>query len=189
MKKKIIVFAGPSGVGKSTLCHVLLEISEKFKFSISATTRPKRSTEIKDKDYYFLSKEEFQKKISEGAFVEHEEVYQDRYYGTLRSEVDRIINNDQIAVFDIDVLGALNIKRQFADEAYIIMVKPESIKALTERLRNRGTDSEDDLQIRMARFEKELALADQFDTVITNTTGDVESSRLAVLDIVNKYFS
>ncbi len=188
VSKKIIVLAGPSGVGKSTLANILLNHSDRFKFSVSATTRPMRLGEQNAKDYYFFSEEEFTKRKDNNEFIEWEEVYKGRYYGTLHSEVSQIIDLGNIAIFDIDVLGALNIKKKYGDQAYIVFIKPESIDALQNRLRNRATDSAEDINMRIARFEKELALEDQFDEILINATGDIQSSKDKIIAIAEKHF-
>lgn len=188
MKKKILVFAGPSGVGKSTLSNYLFDNYDNFQFSISATTRLPRDGESHAEHYYFLSLESFEEKIRNNEFVEWEEVYKGRYYGTLKSEIEKISEKGNVAVFDIDVLGALNIKKMFADEAYIVFVKPESIEALKKRLLGRGTESAQELDLRMNRFEKELSLQDKFDDIITNRHGELDESFAHVKNIVEKEF-
>lgn len=186
--KDIIVFAGPSGVGKSTLTNILLDRYDNFEFSISATTRNIRDGEIHAKDYYFLSEDEFKKKINKNDFIEWEEVYPGRYYGTLKSEIDRIIDSGNKAVFDIDVLGAINIKKIFGNQAHILFIKPETVEALEKRLRNRGSESEHDLKMRIKRFEKELAYEGYFDDVVINTSGDLESTKQSVISIIENNF-
>lgn len=184
----MIVFAGPSGVGKSTLCNILLHHYTNFEFSISATTRKIRLGEKNGTNYYFFSEDEFKGYIEGEAFIEWEEVYPGCYYGTLKSEVDRILMAGKKVVFDIDVLGALNIKKIFGDRVHIIFVKSESIEALTERLRYRGSESEEELKIRIDRFEKELVYEDSFDDVVINKTGDLNTTQLKIIDIVEKNF-
>lgn len=186
--KDIIVFAGPSGVGKSTLCNILLHHYTNFEFSISATTRKIRLGEKHGVDYYFFSEDEFKGHIDGEAFVEWEEVYPGRYYGTLKSEVERIVADGNKAIFDIDVLGALSVKKIFGDRAHIIFVKPESVEALQERLRSRGSESEAELQIRIDRFEKELGYEDSFDNVVINQTGDLSIAQNSVVEILEKNF-
>lgn len=183
--KKIIAFAGPSGVGKSTLCRVALRrYPEKFSFAISATTRPMRVDEINGRDYYFLDEEAFKQKIENDEFMEWEEVYPGRFYGTLKSELQRIESLGKKMFLDIDVLGALNIKKQFGDEALIVFIKPESIEALKERLTDRKSENEDDIKVRIDRFTKELSCEKKFDAVIVNTTGDLDSSKQQIDDIL-----
>lgn len=188
VKKNILVFSGPSGVGKSTLAHALIEAFPRFSFSVSATTREPRGAEVHGVDYYFLSPQEFRDRIEKGDFLEWEEVYTDRYYGTLRSEIDRITSEDNIAIFDIDVLGALNVKKQFPDHAHIVFIKPESIEKLTERLLSRGTESPEEVALRVERFQKELALEDKFDDCIINTTGEIDASVERIVEIARKHF-
>ena len=188
MNKDIIVFAGPSGSGKSTLCHLLLNNYRQFEFSISATTRGMRLGEVNGKDYYFFTQDEFQKHIDDENFIEWEEVYPGKFYGTLKTEIDRITNDDKKAVFDIDVLGALSIKKVFGNKAHIVFVKPESIEVLKERLKDRRSESEQDLAIRIDRFEKELSYEDSFDEVIINKTGELEMVKGSIDRIVDIYF-
>ncbi|MCI5051274.1 MAG: guanylate kinase [Candidatus Pacebacteria bacterium] len=186
--KKIIVFAGPSGVGKSTLAHMLLEEYDFFNFSISATTREPRVGETDEVDYHFLSKEDFHQKISNDEFIEWEEVYEGRFYGTLRNEVEKITDKNNIAIFDIDVVGALNIKKQYGDEAYVVFIKPESVEALLTRLRNRGTETEEQIQMRKDRFVKELSYENKFDYILTNKTGEIEAAQEQIRAIIEKHF-
>lgn len=186
--KNIIVFAGPSGVGKSTLSNILLHQSDDFEFSISATTRPIRLGEKNGHDYYFFSKEEFQRRIDNEEFVEWEEVYPGTFYGTLKSEVSRITALDKVAVFDVDVLGALSLKKAFGDQAHVIFIKPESIEALEARLKSRGTESDDEVKTRVARFKTELQHEHDFDDVIVNETGKIDESKQALIEIIKEHF-
>jgi guanylate kinase len=186
VKKNIIVLAGPSGVGKSTLTHILLNYSDSFEFSISATTRAIRIGEKNGSDYYFFSEEEFKKRIENGDFLEWEEVYPGRFYGTLKTEANRITGLGRIAVFDIDVLGGVNIKKQFPETSCTIFVKPESTEALEKRLVSRGTENAEQIQTRINRFEKELSYEDKFDIILVNRTGDIESAKQELITIVEK---
>jgi len=186
--KKIIVFAGPSGVGKSTLAKVLLDEFNSFEFSVSATTRSPRDEEENGIDYHFLTTQEFQEKIHDNEFIEYEEVYPGRHYGTLKNEIDRISHKNKIAIFDIDVLGAINIKKIYKDQAYVIFVKPESIDALLVRLRDRGTENEEQIQVRKNRFKTELSFEDKFDCVLVNKTREIDAAKNVVRSIVKKYF-
>jgi guanylate kinase len=187
-EKNIIVFAGPSGVGKSTLCKLLLNNFDNFEFSVSATTRSIRLGEVNGKEYYFFSQEKFKQYIEGEGFVEWEEVYPGTFYGTLKSEVERILNNGKKVVFDIDVLGAINIKKMYKEMAHIIFVKTESTEALEKRLRDRHSETEEQLQVRIARFKKELSLEGEFDETIINRTGDLDSSKKQIENIVHTYF-
>lgn len=184
MQKDIIVFSGPSGVGKSTLVQALLNHDSRYTLSVSATTRPMRGEEVDGRDYHFLSQEVFQEKIDAGEFIEWEEVYPGIRYGSLRSWLEHMFARGKRVVFDIDVLGALNIKRIYGERAFLIFIQPESISALEARLRNRGTDSEESIQRRIARFEKELSYAEDFDYILVNTTGERERSERELMALV-----
>lgn len=187
-QKDIIVFAGPSGVGKSTLCNILLHYSNEFEFSVSATTRDMRLGEKNGQNYYFFSNEEFTQRIANGDFIEWEEVYPGCFYGTLASEISRIIAGGKKAVFDVDVKGALNLKKKFGERAFVIFVKPESTQALEERLRSRGTENEEEIKTRVARFENELTYENKFDQILVNKTGDIEGSKQRLLTLVKEHF-
>ncbi|MFD2724919.1 guanylate kinase [Hyunsoonleella rubra] len=166
---KLIVFSAPSGSGKTTIVRHLLNIEDlNLEFSISATSRKKRGNEEDGKDYYFLSAKEFKNKIKSGEFLEWEEVYRDNFYGTLKTEVERIWAKGKNVIFDIDVSGGLRIKRKFPDETLAIFVKPPSIDELKIRLKKRKTESEDKINMRVAKASAELATAPLFDTIIIN---------------------
>lgn len=165
---KLIIFSAPSGAGKTTIVKHLLKKFSQLSFSISATTRELRGTEAHEKDYYFISKEEFLHKIAHQEFVEFEEVYSGTFYGTLRSEIQRIWDNGQHVVFDIDVEGGIRLKRKYEQDALAIFVQPPSLAVLKERLIGRGTDSPEKLQERFTKAEKELKYADKFDVVLKN---------------------
>ncbi|MCC6683867.1 MAG: guanylate kinase [Bacteroidia bacterium] len=166
---KLIIFSAPSGSGKTTIVRHLLKVfADKLAFSVSATSRPKRGTEENGKDYHYLSPEEFKKKVDKGEFLEWEEVYAGIFYGTLRSEVERIWAAGKSVIFDIDVEGGLNLKNQFGDKALAVFVMPPSIKILEERLKSRSTDSPESIARRVAKAEKELKTATLFDTFILN---------------------
>jgi guanylate kinase len=167
-QKKMMVFAAPSGSGKTTIVRHLLDKFEELAFSISATTRPIRDYEIDGHDYYFLSVEEFRKRIETGAFVEWVEVYEGRYYGTLVEEVERLWAKGKYVLFDIDVLGARQIKEKYGDQCLLVFVKPPSVEALIDRLEKRKTETEATLQIRKERFHKELGYEVYFDRVLIN---------------------
>ncbi|MCB0423554.1 MAG: guanylate kinase [Mangrovimonas sp.] len=166
---KLIVFSAPSGSGKTTIVRHLLGIERlNLEFSISATSREKRGNEKDGVDYYFLTTEEFKKKIKNGEFLEWEEVYRDNFYGTLKSEVERIWTNGKHVIFDIDVSGGLRIKRKYPHETLAIFVKPPSIDELKIRLKKRKTESDDKINMRIAKASAELATAPLFDVVIVN---------------------
>ncbi len=166
---KLIVFSAPSGSGKTTIVRHLLGIPElNLDFSISATSRNAREDEIDGKDYYFISAEEFKKHIKAEDFLEWEEVYRDNFYGTLKSEIDRIWAMGKHVIFDIDVAGGLRIKRKFPKETLAVFVKPPSIDELKIRLKKRSTESDDKINMRIAKASVELATAPQFDTIIKN---------------------
>jgi guanylate kinase len=165
---KMVIFSAPSGAGKSTLVHSLLPQLPELSFSISATSRSPRGQEEHGKDYYFLSSEEFQARVTKDELLEWEEVYADTYYGTLRSEVERIWSEGKVVVFDVDVVGALNLKKQFGERALALFVKAPSIEILEQRLRDRATDSEEKIQQRVAKATIEMASAPEFDKVIVN---------------------
>lgn len=165
---KLIIFSAPSGAGKTTIVHHLLKKFPQLSFSISATTRELRGAETNHKDYYFISKEEFLHKVAHQEFVEFEEVYSGTFYGTLRSEIERIWNNDKHVIFDIDVEGGLRLKKKYEDDALAIFVQPPSLEVLKERLSGRGTDSAEKLQERFVKAEKELQYADKFDVILKN---------------------
>lgn len=166
---KLIVFSAPSGSGKTTIVRHLLELENlNLEFSISATSREKRGTEINEKDYYFLSAKEFKTKIKHDEFLEWEEVYRDNFYGTLKTEVERIWALGKNVIFDIDVSGGLRIKRKFPEQTLAIFVQPPSIDELKIRLKKRKTESEDKINMRVAKASAELATAPLFDTIIVN---------------------
>nr|WP_321484766.1 guanylate kinase [uncultured Draconibacterium sp.] len=168
MKGKLIIFSAPSGAGKTTIVKHLLQKGFDLEFSISATSREPRHTETHGKDYYFLSGEEFLSKVENEEFLEWEEVYKGTSYGTLKSEVERIREQGKNVVFDVDVVGGLNIKKYYGDEALAVFVQPPSVEELRNRLVGRSTDSEEKIAMRVAKAEHELSFAPQFDVVIIN---------------------
>lgn len=185
---KLIIFSAPSGAGKTTIVKHLLTKFPCLSFSISATTRESRGDEKNEKDYYFISKADFLHRVARQEFVEFEEVYSGTFYGTLRSEIQRIWNNDQHVIFDIDVEGGLRLKRKYEDDALAIFVQPPSLEVLKERLTGRGTDSPEKLQERFIKAEKELAYANKFDVVLKNfdlQTACLEAEKL-VGDFIKK---
>jgi guanylate kinase len=168
MKGKLIIFSAPSGAGKTTIVRHLLKHNPNLKFSISATSRLPRKNEIHTKDYYFLTREEFQDKIDNNEFLEWEEVYKGTCYGTLKCEVENIRNAGKNVIFDVDVVGGLNIKKYYGQDALAIFVQPPSVEELRKRLTNRSTETEDKIAMRIAKAEHELSFAPQFDVVIVN---------------------
>jgi len=167
-KGKIILFTAPSGSGKTTIVRHLLKKYDFLGFSVSATSRKEREKETDGKDYYFLSEEKFRRKVDEGAFIEWEEVYPGKLYGTLKSEVERIWAKERHVVFDIEVKGATNVKRLFPDNSLAIFVRPPSISELRRRLMGRKTESADMLKKRLARAEEEMTYENTFDKVLIN---------------------
>ena len=165
---KLYVFAAPSGAGKPTIVRHLLSKFDHLAFSISATTRPKRDHEVDEEDYHFLSIEDFRQKIKENAFVEWEEVYPGRYYGTLKSEVQRLWDLKKDILFDIDVKGALNVKNCYPEKCLTVFVKPPSIDVLGERLRLRNTEDANSLKTRIYRMKEELSYEQEFDYILIN---------------------
>ena len=164
----IIIFSAPSGSGKSTIVNYLLERHPELEFSVSATSRAPRGTEQHGEAYYFLTTEEFKKKIAENAFVEYEEVYSGCYYGTLKSEIERISTKGHHVVFDVDVVGGCNLKRIFGEEALSIFIAPPSVEVLRQRLKGRGTDSDEMIEKRVDKAEYEMTFAPKFDKIIVN---------------------
>jgi len=172
-KGKLIIFSAPSGAGKTTVVKHLLESGLNLEFSISAASRKKREGEKDKKDYYFLSVEEFKNKIKEDAFLEWEEVYTDHFYGTLKSEVERIRAKGVHVIFDVDVVGGLNIKKYFGDEALAVFVMPPHIDELENRLRGRSTEDEESLKRRLGKAKHELSFASEFDYQLINDNLDI----------------
>ena len=183
---KLIVFSAPSGSGKTTIVKHLLKQQElNLEFSISATSRDKRGEEINGKDYYFLSAKEFISKIKNDEFLEWEEVYRDNFYGTLKTEVERIWALGKHVIFDIDVSGGLRIKRKFPEQTLAVFVKPPSIDELKIRLKKRKTESEDKINMRVAKASAELATAPLFDVIIENDS--LEKALAEAYTLVNNF--
>lgn len=168
MQGKLFIFSAPSGSGKTTIVRHLLGLDLGLSFSISATSREPRSNEENGKDYYFLSPDEFRNKIKKGEFIEWEEVYANQYYGSLRSEVEKLRNQGRHVVFDIDVIGGLKLKKMFKEDALAIFIQAPSVKIMEERLRKRASDSEEQLLKRISKAEQELKYAGSFDHIIVN---------------------
>jgi len=168
IKGKCIIFSAPSGAGKTTIVHSLLSKKLGLSFSVSACSREQRGKEIDGVDYHFLGVEGFKQKIEENAFIEWEEVYANNYYGTLKSEVEKIWERAETVVFDVDVIGGTNLKKIFGENALSIFIQPPSYEELERRLRHRSTETEEKIQLRMAKANEELGYASQFDKVIIN---------------------
>jgi guanylate kinase len=182
MAGKLVILSGPSGAGKSTLAKHLLE-SKKYNlvFSVSACSRKQRPGEVEGKDYYFLSIDSFKSKIEEDEFLEWEEVYPGHYYGTLKIEIEKRRMTGDNVIFDVDVMGAINIKRKYKDEAISIFVKPPSIEVLEERLKKRKTDSPESIQKRLRKTKMELVYARRFDHIIENDNLDTAIAEIEKL--------
>jgi guanylate kinase len=165
---KVLIFSAPSGSGKTTVVKHLLSVFPQLNFSISATTRAPRAGETHGKEYYFISQDEFERKIELGEFLEYEEVYAGLYYGTLHSEVERIWEQGKTVVFDVDVKGGLNIKKQLGKNALAVFLRPPSVEILMQRLRNRSTEVEHELQMRINKANEELSYESQYEVVIVN---------------------
>ena len=165
---KLIIFSAPSGSGKTTIVRQLLQIFPQFEFSISATSRLPRGTEQNGIDYFFLSQEEFRQKVAEDAFVEWEEVYNGTCYGTLKSEMQRIWQKGNVIIFDVDVMGGINLKNIFGENACSIFIMPPSIEELQKRLEGRGTDNAETIAKRVAKADFEISKATEFDSIVVN---------------------
>ncbi len=178
MEGKLIIFSAPSGTGKSTIISRLMEHEElHLAFSISCTSRPPRGTERNGVEYFFVSPDEFRAKIEAGEFLEYEEVYKDRYYGTLRSQVDKQLAEGQNVVLDIDVNGGCRVKEAYADRALSVFIQPPSVAELRRRLESRGTDAPEVIEQRLARAEFELGIAPKFDRIVVNDDLDTAVSK------------
>lgn len=185
---KCIIFSAPSGAGKTTIVHALLKSMNQLEFSVSACSRPIRGKEVDGIDYHFLSVDAFKNKIQQDAFVEWEEVYTDMFYGTLKSEIERIWKAGKTVVFDVDVIGGLNLKKIFQEQALAIFIQPPSLKVLEDRLRYRQTDSEEKIQMRLAKSTEELKSATDFDVIIENDELEkaIEQARSIITEFINK---
>ena len=184
---KLIIFSAPSGSGKSTIINRLLADGLDMEFSISATSRAPRGSEQHGVEYYFLSPDEFKEKIAQGAFVEYEEVYQDRFYGTLKSEIERIASKGKATVFDVDVKGGLNIKKMYQEKALTLLIQPPSVEELRRRLEGRATDAPEVIQQRLDKAAFEMSFASQYDCIIVND--DLEKAIHETKTIVQAFLS
>ncbi len=180
-----MIFCAPSGSGKSTLVQYLMQQNPNLAFSISCTSRQPRGTEQHGVEYYFLSPEEFRQRIANDEFLEYEEVYTDKFYGTLKSEVERLSDAGKTVLFDVDVKGGVNIKKFYGDRAMSIFVQPPSIEELSRRLHGRGTDSEEMIQTRLAKAEYEMTFAPQFDRIVVND--DLDQAKKEVLMLMEEF--
>lgn len=184
---KLLIFSAPSGSGKSTIINYLMEQGLNLHFSVSATSRPPRGQEQNGVEYFFLTPEEFKQHIAANDFLEYEEVYKDRFYGTLKSQVDKQLANGENVVCDVDVLGGQNIKKHYGDKALSIFIQPPSIEALRERLIGRATDTPEVINDRIARAEFELSFSDKFDVVIVND--DLATAQAEALKVVTAFLN
>lgn len=184
---KLIIITAPSGAGKTTIVKYLLQQIPNLAFSVSATTRPIRLNETNGIDYYFLTADNFAEKIRNDEFAEWEEVYPGKFYGTLKSELERLWNEKKHIVFDVDVKGALNLQQNYRDRSLSIFIKPPSIDILIERLKNRKTETAESIAARVERYSLELAYEDKFDRVIIND--DLATAQQEALDLVNKFIN
>lgn len=184
---KLIIFSAPSGSGKSTIINYLLKQNLNLAFSISATSRPPRGTERNGVEYFFLSPEEFRRRIANDEFLEYEEVYEDRFYGTLKSQVEKQLAAGQNVVFDVDVVGGCNIKRFYGDRALSVFIQPPSIEELRKRLVGRGTDTPEVIDSRIAKAEFELGYADRFDVRIVND--NLEKAESEALKVISEFIN
>ncbi len=177
-RSRVLIISAPSGAGKSTLVNHLLTSGFPLAFSVSATSRTPRGNEVNGREYYFITSAEFRKKIEAGEFIEWEEVYEDHYYGTLKSEVERITKLGKIPLFDVDVKGGISLKKIFKKDALAIFIMPPSVEELKARLIKRGTDSVDKINMRVEKASSEIRLADRFDKVIVNDDLDRACSEI-----------
>lgn len=186
-KGKLLIFSAPSGSGKSTIVNFLMQEHPELNmhFSISCTTRAPRGTEKNGVEYFFLTPEEFKAKIAEDAFVEYEEVYTDRFYGTLKSQVENQINNGENVVFDVDVKGGCNLKKIFGNDALSVFIQPPSVEELRRRLVGRATDAPEVIEQRLAKAEEELTYAPKFDVIIVND--DLETAKAEALKTISDF--
>lgn len=185
---KLVIFSAPSGSGKSTLVnHLMSQPNANFAFSISCTSRAPRGEEQNGREYYFLTPEEFRKRIANDEFLEYEEVYADKFYGTLKSEVERLSDAGYTVLFDVDVKGGINIKKFYGDRALSIFVQPPSVEELSRRLHSRGTDSEEVIKVRLDKAAYELTFAPQFDRIIVND--DLNKAKAEVVKVVDDFIN
>lgn len=187
MQGKLIIFSAPSGSGKSTIINYLLQQDLNLHFSISATSRPPRGTEQNGVEYFFLSPEEFKQRIADGEFLEYEEVYQDRFYGTLKAQVEKQLAAGQNVIFDVDVVGGCNIKQFYGSRALSVFIQPPSVEELRKRLNGRGTDTPEVIESRIAKAEFELGYAPKFDVVVVND--DLQAAQAEALAVIRQFLN
>lgn len=187
MKGKLVIFSAPSGSGKSTIINYLLQKNLNLKFSVSATSRPPRGTEKDGVEYYFLTPQQFREKIEAGEFLEYEEVYKDRFYGTLKEPVEKMLEQGINVVFDVDVVGGCNIKKYYGNRALSVFIQPPSVEELRRRLESRGTDTPEVISDRVAKAEFELGFAEKFDVVIIND--DLQRAQDEAYRILSDYLN
>lgn len=185
MMGKLIIFSAPSGSGKSTIINYLLTQNLNLAFSISATSRPPRGTEKDGVEYFFLSSEEFRRRIANDEFLEYEEVYQDRFYGSLKAQIEKQLTAGQNVIFDVDVVGGCNIKKFYGERALSVFVQPPSVEELRKRLVGRGTDTPEVIESRITKAEYELTFAPKFDTIIINN--DLEAAKADALKAITQF--
>lgn len=187
MKGKLVIFSAPSGSGKSTIINYLLQQNLNLKFSVSATSRPPRGCEKDGVEYYFLTPQQFREKIEAGEFLEYEEVYKDRFYGTLKEPVEKMLEQGINVIFDVDVVGGCNIKNYYGDRALSVFIQPPSVEELRRRLESRGTDTPEVISDRVAKAEFELGFAGKFDVIIIND--DLQKAQDEAYRILSDYLN
>ena len=185
LNARVLIISAPSGAGKSTLVNYLLNSGMPLMFSVSATSRKPRKNEVNGREYYFMTSPEFRKKIGNGEFIEWEEVYEDHYYGTLRSEIERITDEGRLPLFDVDVRGGISLKKIFGDSAMAVFIMPPSVEELRQRLIRRGTDSMEEIDMRVEKAASEIQLAGEFDRVIVND--DLETACTEIMSAVKEF--
>lgn len=187
MEGRLVIISAPSGAGKTTIVRYLLDCGFGLEFSVSATTRQRRENEIDGKDYYFLTKEEFRRRISAGEFAEWEEVYKDNLYGTLKAEIERIWAKGRHVLFDVDVKGGLSLKKIYRDKAISVFIMPPSVGELENRLIARGTDKSETIRMRIEKAAEEIRSAKEFDHIVVND--DLEKAKAEVFNLVKKFLN